>query len=419
MSDFRAIAAVTRTLHQLLDQGVQTADSIDLAGTVVTTLPLDKARDDAANGNQLNLFLYQTLPNAAWRNRDMPGQTRPGETGPPPLALNLHYLITAFGKDNDSTQPFSHQLLGRAMSVLHDHPVLSPEEIANAFAGSKLENQIEPVRLTWQPLPVEDIFKLWSGFQTQYRLSVAYEVSVVLIESTRRTRAPLPVLGRGRDDRGVQSQASPVPAYPTIDSLTVAGPAAAAEMGQSITLVGHHLDGQPVQAWFRHRLLPQPLTLAVAPQAVAGGTVDVVLPADGAAADWAPGLYGVTLSIGNAAPSRDRTRNSNEVSLTLAPKIVTALPLTVQRQGGAARIELTCSPPVLPQQRVALLLGDRELPADPHAAKTDTLGFTIDAVEPGEYFIRLRVDGVDSVLVGPAARPGGPPTFKDHKVVIR
>jgi hypothetical protein len=42
------------------------------------------------------------------------------------------------------------------------------------------------VRVTLQPLSLEEMSRLWSTFQTQYRLSVAYEVSVVLIDSARR-----------------------------------------------------------------------------------------------------------------------------------------------------------------------------------------------------------------------------------------
>ena len=67
----------------------------------MTTLPLDKARGNN-NNNQLNLFLYQIARNAAWSNRDIPQQVKPGETGVPPLALNLYYLVTAYGRDDDA-----------------------------------------------------------------------------------------------------------------------------------------------------------------------------------------------------------------------------------------------------------------------------------------------------------------------------
>src|SRR5215469_6459011 len=137
---------------------------------------------------------------------DIPQRVRPGETGMTPLALDLHYLMTAYGRENDASQPFDHHLLGKAMSVLHDHALLGPDEIRLAFPGSGLESQADRVRITLQPLSVEDISKLWMGFATQYRVSVGYDVSVALIDSTQSARTPLPVLARGAQDKGPLSQ---------------------------------------------------------------------------------------------------------------------------------------------------------------------------------------------------------------------
>jgi hypothetical protein len=173
MSNALAIAAVTATLRHLLDRGLNAG----LPGTRVTTRPPDKARD-AGGGNQVNLFLYQTLPNAAWRNTDL-------SAGGPPLALNLYYLLSAYGQNDDDAEPFSHRLLGEAMRILHDHPVLDPATIQEALPGSDLHEQAERVRITPQPLTLEEMARLWGTFQTQYRISVAYEVSVVLIAGTR------------------------------------------------------------------------------------------------------------------------------------------------------------------------------------------------------------------------------------------
>jgi hypothetical protein len=128
MSNSLAIAAVTATLSRLLEQG----SSADLPGTIVTTKPPEKAR--TGTGNQLNLFLYQTTPNAAWRNQPLPSQIKSGETGFPPLPLNLYYLVTAYGQNDDDI--FSHRLLGRAMSMLHDHAVLDADEIKAALTGN-------------------------------------------------------------------------------------------------------------------------------------------------------------------------------------------------------------------------------------------------------------------------------------------
>ena len=84
----------------------------------------------------------------------MPGGARSGETGFPALGLNLYYLVTAFGRDNDIQRPFSHQLMGRAMSVLNDHPVLSTDEIKASLPDNDLWAQLERVRITLQPFAI-------------------------------------------------------------------------------------------------------------------------------------------------------------------------------------------------------------------------------------------------------------------------
>src|SRR6185437_3509492 len=217
MSNALAIAAVTATLEAVLSHGVH-SDS-DLTDTQMTVLPPDKARGSITT-NQLNLFLYQILPDAAWRNMDVPSRVKPGETGMPPLVLTLHYLMTAYARENDISQPFDHHLLGKAMSVLYDHALLGPDEIKLALPGSDLERQVERVRITLQPLSVEEISKLWTGFATQYRLSVGYEVSVALIDSTQPVKTPLPVLTRGAQDKGPSSHANLIPPFPALDSVT-------------------------------------------------------------------------------------------------------------------------------------------------------------------------------------------------------
>jgi hypothetical protein len=65
---------------------------------------------------------------------------------------------------------------------------------------------------------------------------------------------------------------------------------------------------------------------------------------------------------------------------------------------------------------VSLLVGAREIPAQPRAVLTDTLTFHVAEAETGEHLIRLRVDGVDSPLVD---RSVTPPAFDaTHRLTI-
>jgi hypothetical protein len=401
MSNPLSVAAVTLTLQAVLGSGI-TGDP-DLADTTVTILPPDKARG-TNNANQLNLFLYQILPNAAWRNLNVPREVSPGESGIPPLALTLHYLVTAFGRDNDTALPYGHHLLGRAMSILFDHALLGPDEIRAATAvslpASDLDKQVERIRITLQPMSLEEISKLWSGLVTQYRLSVGYEVSVALIDSTQPKKTPLPVLTRGPGDKGVASQGSLISPFPALDQVQFPHRQTAALLGDRITLIGQHLAGSGASAIFRHPRWSLSIEVAPGP----GGTdtqISVRIPSS--AADWPPGFYTVSMAV--QRPGETYRRTTNQLSFALAPKITIA---PANAAGPNITYTVSVSPEVWPEQRAVLLLGDQEIVAGPHASKAAALMFAAEGLAAGDYFVRLRVDGVDSPLVD---RSAAPPVF--------
>jgi hypothetical protein len=400
MSNSLAIAAVTTTLQSILFSSI-TSDP-DLNDATVTTLPPDKARGNN-NNNQLNLFLYQVSRNAAFSNREMPQQVKPGETAFPPLPLNLYYLITAFGRDNDATQPFGHQLLGKAMSTLHDHMLLSADDIRTATAASlprsDLDRQVERIRITFQPLTIEEISKLWTGFATQYRLSAAYEVGVTLIESTQPVRAPLPALTRGQADSGIRSVANLVPPFPALEDITFPNQQTSVRLGEQLELAGHDLDGSNVGVVFNHPLWTAPLEIAVAAGPDATATlVKVTIPSD--PVNWPAGIYTAQILVQRTGDSY--RRETNQFPFALAPSI-TIVPSSAP--AGDITYTATCSPEIRPQQRASLLLGSQEILTDDHVTQTDTLTFAAIGLTPGDYFVRLRVDGVDSLLVNKNVKP--------------
>jgi hypothetical protein len=409
MSNSLAIAAVTATLRNLIEPGLRE----DVPGAVVTIRPPDKARNGNASINQINLFLYHTQPNAALRNMDMLG-LKPGETGQPPLALNLYYLLTAYGQNDDSAEPLSHRLLGRAMSILHDHPLLGSEEIQTALSGNDLYRQVELVRITLQPLSLEELSKLWTTFQTQYRLSVAYQVAVILIESLRAARTPLPVLTRGRDDRGILSLTDLVSPFPEIKSVVPPNSQPSVRLGEILTIKGNRLDGAAL-VFFSHPLLPSPIELPPLPD---GDSEQITVQLPDPAVDptasvrWLCGSYTVSILIRRSGEPDSTTSG---VAFTLAPKLTSTLPLTASRIGGMASVSVNCVPQILPDQNVQLLLGDRPVTREARTSPTSTLIFVVDPVETGEYRIRLRVDGVDSLL---ANRSVIPPVFDETQKVI-
>ena len=415
MSNQLAIAAVTATLRSLLVRGVGIPD--------VTARPLDNARR-SATGHQLNLFLYEVLPDAAFVNQDLPRQIKPNEIGFPALPLTLSYLLTAYSDDEDDTA--AHRLLGQAMGVLHDHPLLGAAEIRNAtlpiteMSGSDLHNQIERVRTTLKPLKFEDMSKLWTTFQTHYRVSAAYQVSVVLIESTRPPKTPLPVLKRGEDDRGVISQPDTTPPFPVLNSIKLPVRQLSAKPSDVISILGSRLaNGTARLQSTRVENPPQPTTTNVS-----DAELSVTLPNN-----LAPGFY--TIAVELVTPHG--TITSNELPVAVAPVITPALPLVVARVAGTATITIGSSVDVLLEQRVSLLLGDfevrRTLPVPPPPLPPSTNSFTfVIETSAGQFPVptsvpllaRLRVDGVDSEIIAPLA-PGDPETtpfeFDPTKVI--
>ena len=406
MSNSLAIAAVTATLQKLLFASVNTV----VTGTQVTVKPPDLART-ASTGHQLNLFLYKTTIDAAWRNQDMPGRQLPGESGLPPLPLVLHYLISAYAENDDDV--VSHQILGQALSTLHDHPLLGAEEIRLALAGNDLYAQLERVRLSEESITVDEMSRLWTAFQTQYRVSATFQARVVLIESTLPATTPQPVLTRGEGDSGPLAVADVTNPLPLVTAVNYAPGQSAALPGEPVSVTGINLDADSVQVRLRH---PQRDTALFVDAPSHGATAaGFELPPDTANAAVPAGWWTLALVL-SAAAQADRV--TNEIPFAVAPKITSSMPMSVTRNAaGAATITLSFGPGLLRGQRIALLLGSREVIASPRPANTTVvsqLTFTAAAAELGHYLIRLRVDGVDSRFINHTTTP---PVFDDTQHV--
>jgi hypothetical protein len=115
---------------------------------------------------------------------------------------------------------------------------------------------------------------------------------------------------------------------------------------------------------------------------------------------WPAGFY--TLSVFVQRPGESYRRTTNQQSFSLAPALTLA-PATAP--AGNITYTATCSPEVWPGQKVSLLLGAQEIPSPAIPAQTSTLAFAALGFAAGNYYFRLRVDGVDSLLVNRAVTP--------------
>ena len=255
-------------------------------------------------------------------------------------------------------------------------------------------------------LSLEELSKLWSVFfQTQHALSVAYQGTVVLIESEERASLTLPVLQRGQKDRGVDTVLGPFPALTEIHigALEDAGLGAplpsypSARLRDVLTLGGRNLGGDTLRVRFTHPRLTAANELVI-PQGDRTATgIRLTLPNDAAAqTDWAAGIYTVTV----IAKDGDTERTTNSLPLPLAPRILAITPPNPVTPGPGrnVRLSIQCSPRVLLTQTAMMFLAERAVAAQPRAAITDPLTFVVnDAPVVNDTVARLRVDDVDSL----------------------
>jgi hypothetical protein len=422
VSSALAVAGVTAVLRDLLESWLDVHDAnaaLNGASASVTAVAPDTVELTGANaGPQLNLFLYQVSHNQGWRNVDLPSRDARGrQVSDPPLALDLHYLLTAYGPDELQSEV----LLGYGVQLLHEMPVLDRQEIDDrlpvALQASHLGQQVELIKVTPERLSPEELSRLWGAFQAKYRPTATYQASVVLIESNGAGRTPLPVLTRGPVDPATETEqgilATPglEPALPGITAVRPPGGQPGATLGETVEVDGHNLGGANRAVRLENRILEIDREVG----ALAGsesGLVRFTVPNLPAA--LAIGTYALSVLV--QRPGETDRRETNRLPFTIVPRISTALPLNVATDAqGTAVVELTVRPQVRPHQRATLLIGGLEVVADDHPSATSDLTFTVEDAPVGEHLLRVRVDGIETPI---ADRSVSPPAFLDRRLVI-
>lgn len=191
-----AITSVTYLLTRLLEQRlVERGIASSLGDVLVSALPPDRVPTGAEERPQLNLFLYRLTPNTGYRVRPV---TSNSDAAPPerPLALDLHYLLTAYGERNFQAE----RLIEFALQCLDQTPVISQGMIRavlgldssatasaslppalSGISAAEVADQVAQIRINAFTLGLEDLLKLWSSLQARFRLSLTYRASVALM----------------------------------------------------------------------------------------------------------------------------------------------------------------------------------------------------------------------------------------------
>ncbi|WP_141340271.1 DUF4255 domain-containing protein [Bradyrhizobium sp. USDA 3458] len=445
MSNALAIASVTRLLKDLLNDTLVNGDvSGGVVGTnvIVTALPPDRVLEsmgDSAAPSQLNLYLHRITPNPALSTADLP--TRDGHGSivhRPRLALDLHYLLTAY----TNQELHGEILLGYALEMFHETPILARNMVRAALQGAvngailppifrttdpaRLSDQIELVKIAPQTLSMDDMSKLWTAFQTHYRTTVAYLVSVVLIERDLPVRAPLPVLSRGPSDAATGRDAGAIvnpdllPRTPALIALQPPANRPAIRLGDRLTLIGHRLDAG--EARIRFTSPETGASIDLAPAASTRDRIAADLPtgpplaADHPLAStgsdpgaWRIGTYLVDVTLSRTGAAEQVT---NRLPIVLAPRVTPSASAVLN----GTRITVDCEPRILKRQPLSLIVGQAEEPVAALAADGDQVSGVFSGLPTGQQLpVRLRVAHIDSLLIDPETVP---PRFDPTQMIL-
>ncbi len=379
MPNHLAIATATEALRQMILEDL--TDDNDLTGVKVESIR-PESNGNPPTGPEVRIFLYQVTPNPTWRNNDLPTRRGGGTViQRSQVALDLHYLLT-FSGNEPKHEP--QRMLGRVARLLHSQPLLTAQQIQKAkthasLITANLEDQTELVKFSPIPLTLEELSKLWSiFFQSPYALSMAYQAAVVFIETEDTPTASLPVVTRNL--RVIPFQQS------VIEKISPQ----IAEAGEILTLKGQNIKSELMSVVISD--FPNPLQ-ALDP--IKNNEIKIQLPpALRAGIHTVRIVHEIDFNTG-AAHEPHRALESNLAVFVLRPTIT----------GKEDQLQqLTISPEIAQTQRVQVLLNEN-VDSDPNIYRLDvsltgnTTTITIPGgVEPGSYFVRVKVDDAESQL---------------------
>src|ERR1700722_10521624 len=399
MSNALAISGVTAVLQYFLNH-VYTNSPLAVLGTVkISAVAPDLVPVAASSGSnnplQVNVFMHQVTLNAAWRNVGLaslaPDGSRPLKNPTPPL--DLHYLLTAYAAEDTEAEA----LLGYAVTMLHENPVLPRAQIRTALQNlsaafpdnplkgllqfSGLADQIEMIKISPATLGREELAWLWTALKADYRPTFPFQVSVVLMRNPNPTVFSLPVLVR---NLAVQPG-------PPAELLAVDPPndQAAAVPGDTITVTGVSLSGASKVS------LVNPKTNVTYAPFKPGTLKDTyfsfTVPED--PANLPVGICEISLLFEDT--SGNIIQHTNTVTTAIAAKTLATPKPSASVSGSETLITLSCDPQVLSTQSVFLVVGPNAIAAQPFTGSTAALSFQLpSALGPGTYAARLQVDGV-------------------------
>ena len=340
MSNYLAISAVSSVLKSILENGFK-EDFVDTNLKLEITLKAPHAIPTEPDIAGLNIFLYQVSLNSGYANYDLPRRDLRGRLiSKPIVGLDLHYILTPFSGKNDpgkNDEILIQQILGSTVRIMHENPILTEKSINDAFKSirfldptnkilnSDIAKQVEKIRIIYKPLSLEEITKIWSSHvQTNYRLSVTYLASVVLIEGKEEALSPLPV-----KERKIFVKQLRYLFIERIEPYILQWDENPANM--KIDIIGKNLSSDKLKVIIEESEIASDLVSVISNE-----RITVILPSDllHAGIKTLKILHGISTENDNASPSSGSQHlafESNNSYFVLAPRIETEFPVQIQQ----------------------------------------------------------------------------------------
>jgi hypothetical protein len=177
MATNRAIAATSAAISTLLE--AEALKDTQLPRCTVSLYQAEQLQKPA-EGVVISVYLYRI--NISVVRRDQGLRTAVDGTYLASIPLDLHYLVTAWSSSADTAQ----RLLGWAVSVLNDTPVI-PTSLLNTFPDeTPVFGDQEQVELVWEPLSLTDLYDVWQVAAQRAAPSASYLARAVRIDSQVR-----------------------------------------------------------------------------------------------------------------------------------------------------------------------------------------------------------------------------------------
>jgi hypothetical protein len=198
MARFHAIAATSSAIRLLLENAAGRSGIANVKVELYQAEDLQKPVDPTRP--KIGIYLYRVLLSTARRDRG-PRVTPDGTAYPPSIPLDLFYLVTAWSSDART----AHQMLGWAIRVIEDTPIL-PVSLLNAYqTGATVFEPDETVELVWAPLSLTDLYDIWQVSAQNQAPSASYLARMVRLDSETELVQGEPVEERRFDYAGART----------------------------------------------------------------------------------------------------------------------------------------------------------------------------------------------------------------------